>query len=164
MKKVFFSFDWDDAWQVFQIRNHNITNGVYKSGYKDEAQVEEVERKSEEGIKRWIDNQLEGTSVTCVLIGQKTYDSRFVRYEIKKSIERRNGLLGVYIHDLKDRYGNTSLKGKSPFTHSEIGFTSNNSGFPLTYPCVSYHNWNWGNDEWKNFGKWIEMAYSQANQ
>ena len=44
-------------------------------------------------IKAWIDQQLHGTSVTAVLIGSHTCSSKYVQYEIDKSIERGNGLL-----------------------------------------------------------------------
>jgi len=55
-----------------------------------------------------VDSQLEGTSVTVVLVGEKTCNSRWVKYEIRKSIERGNGLLGIDISKIKDLQGNTS--------------------------------------------------------
>lgn len=163
MRKVFFSFAWEDAWRAFQIRNHNIASGVYQTGYKDEAEVEEVKKKTDEAIYRWIDKQLENTTVTCVLIGEKTYNSKFVLYEIQKSIQRKNGLLGIYIHNLKDKYGSQGIKGINPFEHPDIGFTPANTTENLPYPCASYYIWNWSNEDWKNFGIWIEKAYKQAN-
>ncbi len=39
---------------------------------------------------------MDGTSVTCVLIGSQTANSRWVKYEIEQSIEKGNGLLGIY--------------------------------------------------------------------
>ena len=53
--------------------------------------------KNDDAIKRMIDKGLEGTSVTVVLIGKETSDRKWVRYEIKESYKKGNGLLGVYI-------------------------------------------------------------------
>ena len=43
-----------------------------------------------------------------VLVGEKTCNSRWVKYEIRKSIERGKGLLGIDISKIKDLQGNTS--------------------------------------------------------
>ena len=51
----------------------------------------------------WIGRQMDGTSVTCVLIGSQTVNSRWIKYEIEQSIEKGNGLLGMYIHNVKDK-------------------------------------------------------------
>jgi hypothetical protein len=45
------------------------------------------------------------------------------KYEIAESIARKNGLLGIYIHHLKDRDGNTSLfRGSKPAVAAGIEF------------------------------------------
>jgi len=43
--------------------------------------------------KALIDLGLQGTSVTCVLIGQKTANRKYVTYEIEESLKKGNGLL-----------------------------------------------------------------------
>jgi hypothetical protein len=53
----------------------------------------------------WIDDQLQSTSVTVVLIGQETASRKYVNYEIEQSHSRGNGLLGVRIHNMKDPLG-----------------------------------------------------------
>jgi hypothetical protein len=50
-------------------------------------------------------SHLERTTVTVVLIGEKTAKRPWVRYEIEQSIARQNGLLGIEIHHLKDKDG-----------------------------------------------------------
>ncbi|MBQ5557445.1 MAG: TIR domain-containing protein [Aeriscardovia sp.] len=42
---------------------------------------------------RWVDNQLDGTSVTVVLIGSETLNRPFVQYEICESIQRGNAVV-----------------------------------------------------------------------
>lgn len=44
---------------------------------------------------------LEWTSVTCVLAGEETWSRTWVRYEIARSVLRRNGLMTVYVHGLE---------------------------------------------------------------
>ena len=103
MRHVFFSFDWDDVWRVNQVRNSWVAKGNYTAaGFVDSAEIETLKRDTDLAIKRWIGKQMNGTSVTCVLIGSQTANSRWVKYEIEKSIEKGNGLLGVYIHNVKD--------------------------------------------------------------
>jgi len=142
MRKVFFSFDWDDVWEVNQVRNSWVTKGNYEAaGFMDKADIEEVKLKTTQEIKKWIIKQLEGTSVTCVLIGEKTAYSKWVSYEILISrVVKRNGLLGVYIG---------SSKGPIP---SELRHRR-------------YTIYDWKADEgYKNLGSWIESAAQQAGR
>ena len=114
MRRVFFSFDWDDVWRVNQVRNSWVTKGNSKAGFADAAEIEKAKKLKGKEIRKWIDKQLKGKSVTCVLIGSKTDESKWVKYEIKRSIEQRKGLLGILIHDLKDVDGKTDKKGANP--------------------------------------------------
>ena len=72
-RKVFFSFHYErDVWRAGQIRNSWVTKPNRETaGFWDSASWEEVKKKGEDAIHRWIDNQLNGTSVTVVLIGPK---------------------------------------------------------------------------------------------
>jgi hypothetical protein len=68
------------------VRNSWVAQGKEAAGFIDAADFEEVEGQGENAIKNWIDKQLNGTSVTVVLVGNKTCNSKWVKYEIKKSI------------------------------------------------------------------------------
>ena len=46
------------------------------------------------------DGGLDGSSVTCLLVGAQTWQRQWVRYEMLKSLARGNGILGVRIHDV----------------------------------------------------------------
>lgn len=125
MRRVFFSFDWDDVWRVNQVRNSWVTKGNYKiAGFADTAEIEKVKKGTKKEIRKWIDGQLKGTSVTCILIGSKTDESEWVKYEIEKSIEQKKGLLGILIHDLRDVEGRTDKEGANPLD----AYTDNNFG------------------------------------
>ena len=65
---VFFSFDYDDVWLVNQVRNSGKFVGERRSGFRDKAEYEQVKRRGDAAIKRWIRGQMQGCSVTCVLI------------------------------------------------------------------------------------------------
>ena len=124
MRRVFFSFDWDDVWRVNQVRNSWVTKGNSKAGFVDASEIEKVKKLRDREIRKWIDKQLKGKSVTCVLVGSKTNKSKWVRYEIEKSIEQKKGLLGILIHDLKDVEGKTDKEGANPLSD----YNKNNFG------------------------------------
>ena len=161
MRHVFFSFDWDDVWRVNQVRNSWVPKGGYTAaGFVDSAEIEKLKRSTDRAIERWIDNQMSGTSVTCVLIGNQTANSRWVKYEIDQSIEKENGLLGIYIHKVKNKDGRTSNKGEDPFARPPFNFKPTTN---LVYPCCSYYDWV--NDKgYDNLGDWIEKAARQAGR
>ena len=52
-------------------------------------------------MQKWIDEQMKGTSVTVVLIGAETSTRPHVGYEIAESHKKGNGMLGIYIHNIK---------------------------------------------------------------
>ena len=88
-RKVFFSFHYDrDSWRVAQVRNSNVVISSYnRSTFLDHADWQSIERSGESAIKKWIDNQLEGSTVTCVLIGNQTSSRKWVDYEIEKRVD-----------------------------------------------------------------------------
>ncbi|MDE0205735.1 MAG: TIR domain-containing protein [Candidatus Tectomicrobia bacterium] len=161
MRHVFFSFDWDDVWRVNQSRFSWVSKGSYtEAGFVDEAEIETLKRSTDAAIRRWIDDQLYGTSVTCVMIRSRTAYSKWVRYEIQQSINKGNGLVGIYIHNMKDSYGLMSYAGKDPFSEPPFNFRPASY---LVYPCCSYYDWVRDNGHW-NLGDWIERAAQQAGR
>jgi len=118
-RKVFFSFHYErDVWRANVVRNSWVTKPDREAaGFIDAAEFEKIQRQGHLAVKRWINSQLEGTSVTVVLIGAETYMRRWVRYEIIKSFDKGNGLLGIYIHKIKNKDGNTDSKGENPFEY-----------------------------------------------
>jgi hypothetical protein len=152
-RKVFFSFHHKrDAWRAGQVRNSGVTKGNYVSaGFLDAASWEEVERQGSEAIKRWINQQLDGTSVTAVLIGYETSERPYVLYEIEQSILKGNGLVGIYIHNLKDKDGRTDNQGDNPFDKFDIDFD------------VPVYEW-WNHNGYDNLSKWIDDAAREVGR
>lgn len=144
-RRVFFSFEYGDVSRAMVVRNSWVTQGKEAAGFIDAADFEELKKKGDTAIKNWIDNQLKGTSVTVVLVGKDTCSSRWVKYEIEKSIEIGNGLLGIDISKIKDLQGNT---------------TERCGEIPKGY---SFYLWNKDNG-YENMGDWIDKAAKEAGR
>lgn len=145
-RRVFFSFHYqNDLWRVNQVRNSHVVEGTAAAGFQDASLWEEAKLKGDAAIKRLIDKALEGTTVTAVLIGTETANRRYVDYEIQKSVERGNGLLGIYIHQLKDSRGHTSAQGQVPWR--------------LVHHSAPIYFW-----EHDKFGSWVEQVAPQARR
>jgi hypothetical protein len=145
-RRVFFSFEYsDDVTRAMVVRNSWVTVGREAAGFVDAAEFEKVASQGDAAIRRWIDKQLEGTSVTVVLVGAKTCQSKWVAYEIEQSKQRGNGLLGIDISKIKNFSQQTSERcGKLP---------------------VGYPFYLWNNDNGQaNLGSWIEQAARAAGR
>ncbi len=111
-RKVFCSFLFDnDNWRAGKVRNIGAVEGDKPvNGNK----WEEVKSKSDATIKAWIDDNLKDKSCLVVLIGEKTSDRKWVKYEINRAWELGKAVCGIYIHKLEDVIGKQSLKGNNP--------------------------------------------------
>lgn len=161
-RRVFFSFHYEnDVWRANVVRNSWVTKpGSEAAGFVDAADFEEVKKGGDASIKRWIEKQLDGTSVTVVLIGSQTNQREYVKYELAKSYEKGNGVLGIYIHQIKDRNGYTSAKGSNHF--GEIGKDRN---WKPVYFSSAYKFYDWvDNDGYNNLGDWIKQAATDAGK
>ncbi len=139
-RRVFFSFKYkEDVSRAMVVRNSWVAQGKEAAGFIDAADFEKLEEQGDYAIRNWIDGQLEGTSVTVVLVGEKTCNSRWIKYEIEKSIENGKGLLGIDISKIKDLQGNTSKRcGQIP---------------------KGYNFYLWNNDDgYHKMSDWIEKA------
>jgi hypothetical protein len=144
-RRVFFSFHYQrDLWRVNVVRNSSVVEGTSAAGFSDASLWEKAKREGAPAIKRLIDSGLSGTSVTVVLIGAQTANRQWVAYEIEKSIECGNGLLGVRIHAIKDQNGYADLAGSVPSALQRAGA-----------PIYTY--------EYGKLGEWVEAAYKKAH-
>lgn len=152
-RKVFYSFHFKrDAWRAGQVRNSNLLADEDEYGVIDSSEWEKIEKEGEEAIKRWINDQLQYTSVTVVLIGAETAERDWVDYEIRQSWNRGNGLVGVKIHNVKDQNGETDVMGPNPLDNIKL-----TDGTPLSVICKTY---DWVADNGReNLGKWVEEAF-----
>lgn len=160
-RKVFFSFHYQrDVVRVSQIRNSNVvTSSFTQDTFLDAAAWETVKQGGDAAIKKWIDTQMEGTSVTVVLIGKETSERKYVKYEIEKSWNSGNGLIGVYIHNAKNFLGQTDSKGSNPFD----SFTMNNNPTEKLSNRIKTYDWINHNGR-QNIGAWIEQAAKERGR
>jgi len=161
-RNVFFSFHYaNDIWRANQVRNSWVTKPDRSSaGFTDKAEFEKIKAKGKKAVQDWINQQLIGTSVTVVLIGNETSTRDYVKYELSESHKRGNGILGIYIDGLRDRDGNTSEKGND---HFGAIFTDKH-GQP-SYFFQLYNTYDWKKDDgYNNFGKWVEKAAKEAGK
>lgn len=118
-RKAFYSFHYkSDNWRASQVRNIGVVEGNKPASDND---WEEVKKGGDAEIKKWISGQMSGRSCAVVLIGKNTKGRKWINYEIEKAWNDGKGLLGVYIHGLKDSDGNQSTKGGDPFSGFTVG-------------------------------------------
>jgi MTH538 TIR-like domain (DUF1863). len=113
--------------------------GIEKAGYYDASIWEEAKKTSVIALKRLINKELDYTTVTVVLIGTETFARPWVRYEILKSIERGNFVLGIHINSIVDKNRQTKALGPNPFDY--IGLSISEDGKEAT-PT------EWDNNKW----------------
>lgn len=145
-RRVFFSFEYaSDVSRAMVVRKSDALKDKEAVGFIDAAEFEKIKKQGDDAVKRWINAQLDRTSVTVVLVGQNTCSSKWVKYEIEQSEKRGNGLLGVDISKIKDFAGNTTERcGKIP-----VGY--------------KFYLWN-KDDGYNNLGTWIEAAAKAAGK
>ena len=160
-RRVFFSFHYErDIWRANVVRNSWVTQDREAAGFWDASLWEEAKKKGKEAIKKMINEGLKGTSVTAVLIGKETSNREWVMYEIKSSYAIGNGLLGVYIHNIKDNEENTDSKGNNPFDTLYI-----EKDDKRIYFSEMYNTYDWVIDNgYNNFGDWLEYAAANAGR
>lgn len=146
-RRVFFSFHYQrDIWRINQIRSIPNITGCSAAGFQDASLWEEAKKKSESAIKKLIDDGLYNTSVTVVFIGAKTAGRQYINYEIEQSSKRGNGIIGVQIHHIKDKDGDTDNEGVIPAKLTLLGVK--------IYKYVDH----------AKLGEWIEAAAKGAGK
>jgi hypothetical protein len=143
-RRVFFSFNYDqDIWRASNVRKAGQFDAAARAGWTDGSLWEEAKGKGDSAIRRLIDSQIEGTQVTAVLIGSDTANRRWVTYEIQRSIEQGNGVLGIRVHSIKGQNGKRDRRGRVPRLLTEGGYRT--------------HEWRPA-----SLGRWVENAAIDA--
>jgi hypothetical protein len=82
---------------------------------------EKVTEGGDDAIKKWIADQMSGKSCAVVLIGAESAGRKWIEHEICKAWNDKKGVLGVYIHKLKNSAKQQSTKGANPFDGLTFG-------------------------------------------
>lgn len=156
-RRVFFSFHFkNDCWRTGQVRNIGKIEGNKPISDND---WEEVKKKGDKEIEKWIDGQIKGKSCTVVLIGEKTSGRKWIKYEIKKSWELGKGIVGIKIHNLKDSDGNQSSEGRNPFENFTVNGKKLSDIVKVYKPPYKKSTNVYKNIE-DNIESWVEEAIS----
>lgn len=121
-RNVFFSFHFNnDFWRTQQVRNIGAIDGqkLYTAN-----EWEEVKKKGEAAIEKWIDDSLVGKSCVVVLVGSETASRPWVVTEIIKGWNAGKGVVAIRINKLLDTNGQSSAPGANPFDKVILKSTS----------------------------------------
>lgn len=118
-RRAFFSFHYKaDNWRASKVRNIGVVEGNRPC---TDNQWEAIKAGGDARIKQWIEDQLRGKSVAIVLIGSRTAGRKWIKYEIRRAWRLGNkGVMGIHVHNLDDRAGRQSAKGRNPFSDITI--------------------------------------------
>ena len=123
MRKVFYSFHFsNDFWRVQEIRNMGAIDGNKPVSANE---WEEVKRKGDDNIKKWINSAMNYRSCVVVLAGHYTANRKWINYEIEHAWKEGKGIVVVYIHGLKDMNGEQDTMGSNPLENFCIDKTFN---------------------------------------
>ena len=161
-RRAFFSFHYNpDNQRAAQVRNMGMVEGNTPVADND---WEKVTKGGASAIEKWIADQLSGKSCTIVLIGANTAGRKWIDHEIIKSWNDEKGVVGVYVHNLKNLNGDQSSKGTNPF--SSITMKRDNAKMssivkaydpPYTASTSVYDHIK------NNLSDWVEEAISIRN-
>ena len=159
-RKVFYSFHYsNDVMRVAQIRSIGALEDNKPVSAND---WEEVKKKGDSGIKKWIDDNMDYRSCVIVMVGEETSKRKWVKYEIEKAWNDGRGVLGIYIHNVKCPNNGTCKQGENPFD----SFTLDNGKKKLSsvVKCYNPKSTDAYNDIRNNLENWIEEAIKIRNE
>jgi hypothetical protein len=120
-RKCFYSFHYKpDNARASQVRNIGVIEGNQPAPDND---WESVTRGGDDATRKWITSQMNGKTCTVVLVGNETANRKWINHEIIKSWDDGLGVVGIYIHGLKNLAGQTATKGNNPFDFISHGNT-----------------------------------------
>ncbi len=106
LRRVFFGFHYErDLFRVNKIRRAQGIIPCAAAGFESTDVWEQAEKRGEAAVHGLINDALNNTTVTVICIGQMTSYRHYVHYEIERSLERENGIVGIKIHDLPNEEG-----------------------------------------------------------
>lgn len=129
-RRIFISFDHDDTQQVNGFMGlRNIIDNFEFYNHKLDRKIQSTDSNYVASVIR--EQYIKPASVTVVLIGWKTSQSDWVKWEIEQSIAQGMGILGIRLKDT-------------------------NGPIPIGIPAEAVGSW-----QPDKFASWIEWAYTR---
>ena len=156
-RKIFYSFHYKpDVTRVAKIRNIGVIEGNRPATDND---WEAVTKGGASAIERWIKEQMYGRSCTVVLVGENTAGRKWINHEIVQSWNECMGIVGIYIHGIKNIQGYFSNKGNNPFDYIDYG----NTGKKLSSIVKCYNpDGNSSKERYACISEHLEMIIEEA--
>jgi hypothetical protein len=152
-RQIFYSFHYDnDVFRVQQIRNMGVLEGNEPVSVNN---WETVKKGGDKAIEKWIDDNMKYKSCVVVLVGEETHRRPWIKHEIKKAWTDGKGIVGIYIHNLKDPRTGKSNKGTNPFDQFTF---KDGSKLSSVVSCHNPDSTDAYNDIKNNLNRWIEQA------
>ena len=116
-RRCFYSFHYQpDSWRASTVRQIGAIEGNQPASDNDWESIS-TGPDHDTRIQRWIADQMRGRTCTIVLVGEGTAKRKWINHEIIKSWNDGLGVVGIRIHGLKNRFGETAAVGENPFDH-----------------------------------------------
>lgn len=95
---IFISFQHKNRNQAkgFNLLHHNTSVDI---SFRGRHLLDPIKSENKSYIWQEIKKQMEGTSVTVVLLGERTHKSVWVKREIEESVARGNGVVAIQLKD-----------------------------------------------------------------
>lgn len=148
-RRTFFSFHYADIMRVNVVRKSGEfatssgSAGRHIEGYYDASLWESRKLEGPDALKRLIREGVENTSAVCVLVGTETWQRRWVKYEIARSVIDGKGLLAVHINSINHHQrGRPDERGYNPCGILGVAARSNGSHYLVERKYVN-NAWAW---------------------
>lgn len=117
-RRVFYSFHYDaDNWRAGMVRNIGVVEGNRPATDNEWEKRQERWRQGHPEVDQRSDV---GRSCAIVLIGRTTAGRKWINYEIQQAWADGKGLLGIHVHNLEDKNGKQTTKGRNPFEDLKV--------------------------------------------
>jgi hypothetical protein len=112
---AFFSFHYDqDAGRAAVVRRRSLAAVGVRDHWVDPSRWQQAKAQGRGAVEALIEDALDSTSVTAVLIGSATASRAWIGHEVARSLARGNALVGIYIHNIVDAAGKRDRRGANP--------------------------------------------------
>jgi hypothetical protein len=118
LRRVYFAFSFDDIIRVNNVRMQGKVGSREAHNprlFADRSIWERRNIANEENLKDLMRKAMRYSSVICVTVGTRTWNSRWAKYEIARSVVDDKGLFAVHINSINHNHTKTpDLLGINP--------------------------------------------------